>query len=208
VSELANGCYDVPPGKVATVVTYLDMRTAAPPRPVPRPKGVTLDRVTDPDLDWYRDLFNRVGGQEWLWFSRLVMPDAKLRAILCDPDVETYQLTRDGQAQGLLELDFRQPGECELAFFGLTPALIGTGAGRYLMNRAIAIAWARPITRFHLHTCTLDSPAALSFYLRSGFVAARQQVEIADDPRLTGSLPEDAGTHVPMFRGQGPASRT
>jgi hypothetical protein len=28
----------------------------------------------------------------------------------------------------------------------------------------------------------------------------RQQVEIADDPRVIGLLPERAGPHVPIFR--------
>lgn len=196
---LAPGFHDVPPGMVATVVTHLEMRAAAPQRPVPAPEGATLHRVTVPDPDWYRDLFTRVGGQDWLWFSRLNMSDATLTAILSDPGVEVWALNRDGRAEGLLELDFRDPGACELAFFGLTPALIGIGAGRFLMNAAIDRAWAQPITRFHVHTCTLDSPQALGFYRRSGFTPIRQQIEIAPDPRLGGKLPRDAGPHIPIF---------
>ena len=82
--------------------------------------------------------------------------------------------------EGLLELDFRQSGECELAFFGVTGREIGTGAGRWLMNRAIEQAWAHPIRRFWVHTCTLDHAGALAFYVRSGFVPYRRQIEIAD----------------------------
>jgi GNAT superfamily N-acetyltransferase len=84
-------------------------------------------------------------------------------------------------------------------YFGLTPALIGTGAGRYLMNHAITTAWTRPIKRFHVHTCTIDSPQALSFYMRSGFVAYARQIEVADDPRLIGMLERDAGPGVPII---------
>jgi hypothetical protein len=51
-----------------------------------------------------------------------------------------------------------------------------------------------------VHTCTLDHPAALAFYQRSGFVAYRRQVEIDDDPRLDGTLPADAAPHVPLIR--------
>jgi len=196
---LSDGFHDVPPGKVATVVTHLEMRTRAPQRPVPAPKGVSLRRVMDPDLDWYRDLFNRVGGQDWLWFSRLGMTDSALAAIIGNPGVQVWSLDKDGQAQGLLELDFRVPGECELAFFGVTSSMIGTGAGRFLMNAAISCAWDHPISRFHLHTCTLDSPMALPFYRRSGFTPTRQQIEIADDPRLTGGLPETAAPHIPII---------
>jgi GNAT superfamily N-acetyltransferase len=196
---LADGFHDVPPGKVATVVTHLEMTAQVAPRPVPEPEGITLDRVTRPDLDWYRDLFQRVGGQDWLWFSRLNMTDAELSAILIAPEVELYALMAGDHSAGLVELDFRGHDTCELAFFGVTPDLIGAGAGRFMMNHAITRAWARPIRRFTVHTCTLDSPAALPFYRRSGFVPIRQQVEIADDPRLVGKLPRDAGRHIPIF---------
>ncbi len=198
---LSDGFHDVPRGKVATVVTHLEMREPAPLRAEPAlPDGVEFEAVAAPDTDWYRDLFARVGGLDWLWFSRLGMDDADLSAILSHPDVGVWVLRRGVRAEALLELDFRVPGECELAFLGVAPDLIGTGAGRYLMNRAIKLAWARPITRFHVHTCTLDHPSALSFYRRSGFTPVRQQIEIADDPRLCGQLPEAAAPHIPVFR--------
>ncbi|WP_342635588.1 GNAT family N-acetyltransferase [Antarcticimicrobium sediminis] len=198
---LTPGDYDVPPGMVASVVTHLEMRTAAAPRPVPAPEGVSLRRIHAPAPDWYRDLFTRVGGQDWLWFSRLGLDDAALSKILCDPKVELYALEKQGHAEGLLELDFRDKGACELAFFGVTPVLIGSGAGRFMMNAAIEKAWAHPIARFHLHTCTLDHPGALAFYRRSGFTPLRQQIEIAPDPRLSGNLPRAAGPHIPIFEG-------
>lgn len=197
---LGDGFHDIPLGKVATVVTFLEMRAQAAPRPVPTPDGVTVERVDQPALDWYRDLFNRVGGHDWLWSSRLELDDAALSDIVHDTDVHVLQLRKDDQAQGLLELDFRIAGECELAFFGVGPEMIGTGAGRFLMNAAITKAWSHPISRFHVHTCTLDHPAALSFYRRSGFTAIRQQIEIGDDPRLTGLFSETAGPHIPILR--------
>ena len=195
---LGDGYHDVPAGKLAMVVTHLEMHSPAPVRDVPLPDGIALRQVT-PTLDWYRDIFERVGSQEWLWFGRLKMSDAELIAILNDPDVAFYTLSKDGQDEALLELDFRQNGECELAYFGLTPALIGAGAGRYLMNHAIATAWSKPIKRFHVHTCTIDSPQALAFYIRSGFTPYKRQIEVADDPRLTGMLGRDAGPNVPII---------
>ncbi|WP_212525800.1 GNAT family N-acetyltransferase [Actibacterium sp. MT2.3-13A] len=198
--ELKNGFYDVPPGKLAAVVTHLEMRARVPLRPAGAPEGVTLTRVQAPAADWYRALFRAVGAEDWLWFSRLVMAEEALAAILRDPRVEVYALRAGGADKGLLELDFRQEGECELAFFGLASELIGGGVGRWLMNRAIEMAWRPGIARFHVHTCTLDSPQALPFYIRSGFVPWRRQVEIADDPRLTGLLPETAAPQVPILR--------
>lgn len=196
---LSDGFHDVPDGRLAVVVTHLEMREQVAPRPVTLTEGVTLRRVT-PDTAWFRDIFYRVGGQDWLWASRLSMPEDALAAHLADPDVEVYTLTCNGTDEALLELNFRTEGQCELAFFGVTPAVIGTGAGRYLMNAAIARAWQRPITRLHLHTCSTDSPQALPFYIRSGFIPYRRQVEIWHDPRLAGTLPISAGAHVPLIK--------
>ena len=68
------------------------------------------------------------------------------------------------------------------------------------MHRAIALAWDDPrTTRFWLHTCNLDSPQALPFYIRSGFRPYRYAVEIQEDPRLAGLLPRDAAPHIPLI---------
>lgn len=196
---LASGTYDIAPGKVAMVVTHLEMTEPAKQRPVPEPEGVTLEKI-DASVGWYRDIYSRVGGLEWLWFARIGMRDEELSGILNDPKVEVYALIKDGVAEGLLELDYRIKGECELAYFGVTSVLLGSGAGRYLMNTAIRLAWEKPIDRFHVHTCTLDHPEALGFYRRSGFTPYRQQIEIEEDPRLAGNLPMDAGPRVPILR--------
>lgn len=196
---LKNGFHDIPPGKVAMIVTYLEMASKPEIKPVPLPDGVILRRVT-PDKDWYRDVFNRVGSMDWLWFGRLALSDGDLTALINDPKVEIYTLSFEGQDEALLELDFREDGACELVHFGLTSRLIGTGSGRALMNEAITRVWQHPISRFHLHTCTLDSPQALSFYRRSGFTPVRQAVEIDDDPRIRNALPDTAGPNVPILR--------
>ena len=191
------GFHDIPAGQFAVVVTHLEMRSPPPARAVDAPTGVTFRQVT-PTLDWYRDIFCRVG-TEWLWFGRLKLEDAALEAMLKDPARQFYTLTKDGQDEALLELYFKPDGDCELAYFGLTAALIGSGAGRYLMTQAIRLAWEKPINRLHLNTCTHDSPQALGFYKRSGFVPYKRQVEIDDDPRLTGYLPRDAAPRIPLI---------
>jgi|SRR5436190_13773611 len=194
---LPDGYSDVPAGKIAAIVTHLEM--TARPAPRPDPSGTwSLRRVETPPLDWFRDLYLRVG-EEWLWFSRMRMPDAELADIIQSPLVEVYALVHDGRGEGLLELDFRDAGQCELVFFGVTAKLIGSGAGRWLMNRALELSWSRPITRVWVHTCTFDHPMALTFYQRSGFRPFRRQVEVADDPRLDGTAPRDVAKHVPVI---------
>ncbi len=193
-----NGYHDVPPGKLAAVVTYLEM-TAPPERPPgPGRPDLGLAPLARHDLAVYRELFRSVGA-DWLWFSRLLMPDEQLRAILEDSAVEAYALQQDGRAIGLLELDGRTPGEVELAYFGVVPEAIGTGAGRWLMDRAVELAFAKRPRRFWVHTCTLDHLAALGFYIRSGFQPYGRAVEIADDPRLASALPREAAPSIPLI---------
>jgi len=195
---LEDGYNEVPAGKIAAVVTSLHMLSR--PEPCPEPAVVTwqLTYCPHPDPLWYRELFRRVG-EEWLWFSRLRMPLDELIAVIHHADVDVYAVTLEGRDEGLLELDFRTPGCCELAFFGLTAALRGAGAGRWLMNRATEAAWARPIERLWVHTCTLDHPAALPFYRRAGFVPVSRQVEVADDPRVLGVFARDAAPQIPIL---------
>ncbi len=194
-----DGFMAVPPGKVATIVTSLEMTAAPHPTPaVSQPPGTVLTRIEHPGLDWYRRLFRAVG-EDWLWFSRLRLSDAALAAIIHDPAVWVHVLSVDGDNAGMLELDFRSAGECEIAFLGVTSSFIGRGVGGYLMREAIARAWAAPIKRLWVHTCTLDHPSALQFYRHMGFRAYAQQVEIADDPRVLGELPRTTGQHVPIL---------
>jgi GNAT superfamily N-acetyltransferase len=195
--HLPDGYSDISAGKIAAIVTHLEM-TARPARRDDPPGAWTLRKTDAPALDWYRDLFRRVG-ENWLWFSRLRMRDAELAAIIHAARIEIYALVMDGRDEGLLELDFREPGQCELVYFGVTASLIGTGAARFLMNRALERAWSSDVRRVWLHTCTFDHPSAVAFYQRSGFVPFRRQIEIADDPRLDGTLSRTAARHVPII---------
>jgi GNAT superfamily N-acetyltransferase len=196
--SLSDGYHDVPAGKIASVVTSLSMSAPPPHRPDPAVAPWRIERVGRPQPEAYRVLFRRVG-QDWLWFSRLKLSDAGLQAIIHHPNVAVYHLIAEGAEAGLLELDFRDAGICELSFFGVVPETIGTGAGRWLMNRALDLAWSRPISQFWVHTCTLDHPAALDFYIRSGFRPFRRQIEIVDDPRLSGVIAPEAAAHIPRI---------
>ena len=188
----------IPDDHLATVVTTLEM--AARPRPRAMPDApLRLVRWTAPAPEKYRALFRRVGAR-WLWFSRLVMDDAALVAIVHDPLVEVHAaVDRAGIEVGMIELDFRTPGACEIGYFALVPELAGRGLGRWLMAQALARAWRPGIGRVWLHTCTLDHPSALGFYRAQGFVATGRTVETFADPRATGVLPADAAPQVPLL---------
>jgi GNAT superfamily N-acetyltransferase len=184
--------------QIATIVTSLQMLERPRPKPMPASR-LRLDRWRDAAPDRYRTLFRRVGGP-WLWFSRLVMRDEMLTAIIHDPAVELYAVTdARGIELGMLELDFREPGLCEIAYFGLVPELTGQGEGRWLMGHALMLAWRAGVERVWVHTCTLDHPKALNFYRAQGFVPYARAVEIFADPRLAGLLPADAAPHIPLL---------
>ena len=186
--------------QVATIVTSLEMRERPRPRPLPESR-LRLVRWKTPALAAYRTLFRRVGAP-WLWFSRLVMDDATLARIVHDPGVEVYAAVDPaGIEVGMLELDFRAAGTCELSYVGLIPELAGQGHGRWLMAHALQRAWAPGVERVWVHTCTLDHPRALGFYRASGFTPYRRTVETFDDPRATGILPADVAPHVPCLAG-------
>ncbi len=185
-------------GDLATIVTTLEMTRRPPLRPLPA-SPLRLVRWATPEPEKYRTLFRRVGGP-WLWYSRLAMDDAALTAIVHDAGVEVYAVTdRAGIEVGLLELDLRHAGACELSYFGLVPELAGRGHGGWLMAEAMARCWRPGVTRVWVHTCTLDHPAALGFYRKQGFVAVKRTIETFPDPRRLGLLPVEMGAHVPYL---------
>ena len=189
--------YDpVPDNELAAVVTYLEMRQA-PAADVP-PSTLQLRRVARPTPDQYRALFRKVGGP-WLWFSRLVMKDDELEAVIGHADVDLFEVAAVEAVVGMLELDFREPGQCELAFIGLVPGLAGQGHGRWLLGEAVHRAWREGVERVHVHTCSLDHPAAMSAYRRAGFTPYKRAIERFPDPRLLGILPKDCAPHVPLL---------
>ena len=192
------GLTPVPRGEIATIVTSLEMRER--PKAVPLPASpLQLVRWSGVAPHKYRALFKRVGGP-WLWFSRLVMEDSALAAIIHHDDVMLWAvLDRQGIEVGMLELDFRTSGQAELAYFGLVPELAGQGHGRWLMAHALAAAWRPRVSRVWVHTCTLDHPSALGFYRKAGFTPCATSVEQFPDPRALGIYPPETAPQIPFL---------
>ena len=187
---------DISNGELAAVVTFLEM--LEPPQFDIPESTLRLRRVAEPTLDQYRALFRKIGAP-WLWFSRLALSDTDLAAIIGHPEVHLYEVAAVEAVVGMLELDFREPGQCELAFVGLVPELSGQGRGRWLLAHAVRLAWRDGVKRVHVHTCTLDHPAAVAAYRRAGFVPYKRAIERFTDPRLTGILPADSAPQVPLL---------
>ena len=192
------GLTPVPDDHVAAIVTSLEMTSRPMPKPIPA-APLRLVRWPYPETAKYRTLFARVGAP-WLWFSRAILDDSALLAIIGDPQVEVYAVADNtGIGVGILELDFRESRQAEISFLGLVPELSGKGFGRWLMAETLARAWRKDVTRVWVHTCTLDAPGALGFYRAQGFVPYQRQIETFADPRLTGALPREAAPQVPLL---------
>jgi len=193
---IPDGYTDLAPGKIAAVVTYLEMLE----RPAEiKASSVRLREIKNPDIEWYRAIFRRAG-EHWLWWSRLEMSDAELSAVLHAPTTELFIAQGDGVEIGLAELDRSRTGQVEISFFGLYREALGNYLGRPFMDALLDRAWTDSTSRVWVHTCTLDSPVALPFYVKCGFKPYKRAIEVADDPRLRGVLPRSAAPQVPIIR--------
>lgn len=191
-----DGYTDLPPGRIANVVTFLEMNEP----PADAGPDAAVRHVVRPELGAYRALYRRIG-EEWLWFSRAVMPDDELAALLARPSTEIHVLEDKGEWLGLAELHRGEPssGDVEISMFGVVPEATGTGAARRLMRAALAAAWQGPTRRVWLHTCSFDHPAAVRFYRKAGFSPYKFAIEVSRDPRLDGFLRRDAAPHVALI---------
>lgn len=159
---------------IDVTVYYLEMlaptdRVVSPPR-----GGLTVERVPSPTVPYYRKLYDAVGS-DYHWLSRRKLSDEQLAEILNDPLSEVLVLQVDGADAGFAELDARQLQDVELVQFGLMPAFIGQGLGRWFLQQTIDHVWSKQPRRFWLHTCTLDHPAALPMYKQAGFVHYKEE---------------------------------
>jgi GNAT superfamily N-acetyltransferase len=192
-----NGYTDLPPGRIANVVTYLEM---APPAASPDPTRslYRIGTVRAPSPSWYRAIYRRVGDR-WLWVGRAMMDDAALAAWLATPTTEILAIEEGDETIGFAELDWSVAGNLEVAMFGVVAEATGKGAAALLMQQVHARARAEGVGRIWLHTCTFDHPAAIPFYRRAGFKPYKFAIEVMPAPRLTGDLPRDAGPNIPII---------
>ena len=194
----------VPPGHITSVITHLEM-TRRPKRAALPDTILTMRKAANLSVTEYQNLFRLIGAP-WLWFGRLCQSEESLATLLANPAMPLYIIEdRKREIAGMLELDFCQKGMCEIVYLGLVPSLNGKGLGKWLMAQCLMLAWAGqkdlpPIERIWLKTCTLDHPAALSFYRKQGLTPFAQEIEIYPDPRLTGHLPMDSAPQIPIFQ--------
>ena len=127
------------------------------------------------------------------------MSDEALGAIIDHSAVELFEV-RDGDAVvGMLELDRREAARMRACLPRPHSRLHRSRPRQLAVRRSAGRAWQDGTTRVHVHTCSLDHPAALAAYRRAGFTPVARKVETFPDPRLAGILPRDSAPHIPLL---------
>jgi len=157
------------------VRTYLEMRSRQQLQGAPLASDARVERVRDCPLSFFRYLYREVG-RDYSWRDRLGWTDEQCRTHMSDPAISLFVLYVAGAPAGYFELNARERGAIEIAYFGLLPHAVGRKLGTQLLTAATEAAWSLPGTsRVWLHTCTLDHPAALPNYLARGFVPYKKE---------------------------------
>lgn len=169
----------IPAGtQVPFTVTYLEMYEKPIYAPAQLPGDVRLERAIDPPVWYFLSLYDAVG-REYEWQDRFAQAEedpAALQAFVRSPDVVIWTAIKHGWPQGFFMLDWRETGECDLAYFGLVPQAVGSGLGPLLLQTAIATGWAQDgVEKMTINTCTLDHPAALRLYQKMGFTPVSRE---------------------------------
>lgn len=160
---------------VEVVRTFVEMRSPGALRPVPCPlPQARVEQVARCSAAVYRALYAGVGAA-YHWHDRDAWSDDTLARYLAGGDVTVLVLRVAHELAGYAELRTHEDTSVEIAYFGLMPGFVGRGLGGFLLTEAVREAWrmrtpsgAGP-PRVWLHTCTLDSPAALPNYRARGF---------------------------------------
>jgi len=151
------------------ITTYLEMWSREDFAPAfAQASDFQIVQMDIPDLDFYMFLYQSVG-EEWAWRDRLELTDRELRRILAPPNTEVHVMFVCGSPAGYVELNRRQEGAVEIAYFGLRRPYMGRGLGKHLLSYGVERAWDMDAERVWVHTCNLDGPHALDNYLKRGF---------------------------------------
>ncbi len=166
---------------IELVTTSLEMH-ARPPTPT-RDKRLDIRRALVPNPPLNRFLYATVGA-DWLWYVRRSWTYDQWHSMVSDPAYQTWVAYIEDSPAGYFELDNRNEGEVEIAFFGLMPAFIGKGLGTAMINECVQHAWnIKGTKRVWVHTDTCDHPRALPNYQTAGFVVCDTKTYIDEVPR-------------------------
>ena len=172
--------------QIEITTRYLEMtQPPATPASRPWPEGLRIEHCPSPTLSFYYYLMITIG-EYWAWSGPRTKTDEENRAIIEDPSVHLFVPYMHGVPAGIVEVHAHKHPEVELMFFGLMPEFIGKGLGLVTLSWTVDRVFGMGAERFHLHTCTLDSPNALPVYQKAGFTLYDEKRHSVPDPAHNG----------------------
>ena len=101
-------------------VDWLEMRARPETVPVPAPPGEAVSLTEAEGFPrWYFFALYDAVGQDYVWEDMHLAPRGEVRRFLNDGRTRMYTMTRQGWPQGFFLLDTREPGICDISYFGL-----------------------------------------------------------------------------------------
>ena len=130
------------------------------------PSGLLISQVAQPTPAFIRFFYAAVG-RAFHWTDRLEWTESQWGVYL--DGVRAFVAYEHGAPAGFLLLAGDASADVEVSYFGILPEFVGRGIGGALLHHGVAAAWQAGAQRVWLHTCSLDSPAAVPAYQRRGF---------------------------------------
>lgn len=154
-------------------VTFFEMHER--PLPFHENKDVDFRLLQKPiDCDTYLYFYTRVG-KEHFWLDRIVMDEKELLNLINADNTEIFAMYVNNQPAGYAEFIIQEQFT-EILYFGLLPAFVGRGLGKYALDWSINKAWSYNPQWIQLNTCELDHPHAISNYKARGFKEVRTEI--------------------------------
>jgi GNAT superfamily N-acetyltransferase len=156
-------------------VTYLEMHEKPKEFFVERKdtEFILLEKPVNPDV--YLQYYSEVG-KEHFWLDRLVMPKKELSELINAANIDVYAMQFENEPAGYVEFIIDKKFT-EILYFGIMPAFIGKGLGKYALDWAINKAWSYNPEWIQLNTCELDHPHAIHNYRKRGFKETKTDIQ-------------------------------
>ena len=174
-----------PVTRMKVMVTFMRMNHPPATPVLALPQGWAFEDNVHLSVPQYRSLHFGVGRQ-CCWWMRQVLSDKALGQLLATAPIKIGLLREREHIRGFYELNFTDPQNVNLAYFGLLPEAIGQGVGRAFLDGVLRRAWASNPGTVRVNTCTADHPRALPLYKQMGFAVIRRVEEEWDVPDRLG----------------------
>ncbi len=139
--------------------------------------NTSIQKLTSPiSSQQYLALYKSVG-EHLNWLDRIFMDETDLYPKINANNTHIYLFYIDKKEAGYCEF-VEEDNYIEILYFGLKPAFVGQGYGKYFLQQTILKAWQFDKEWIQLNTCDLDHPNALPNYLKMGFTHYKTVEEI------------------------------